>query len=221
MAILKEFEELLKVALTDGIITPAERQVLLKKAQSLGMDIDEADLYISAEIQKLEMQLEATKKQELGRVCPSCGTSIPQLASKCPACGEPVTAEASKELKAVLNNLENALVLLKSGKDVEKSRAEVERYIREAKLYHENNPKINMLVDEVKKEMLMAEERAKKDALMKYTLKNFWFWMACLLILSVFMFVFGSYNTQGLALIILGLTVITSAIKGIVLLTKR
>lgn len=162
MAMNKEFIELLKVALTDGVITPAERKVLLRKAQSLGVDIDEADMYISAEIQKIEMQLEANKKKELGRACPNCGTYIPQLASKCPACGEPVTAEASKELKAVLNNLENALVLLKSGKDVDKSRAEVERYIREAKLYHENNAKINMLIEDVKQEILMAAERAKK-----------------------------------------------------------
>lgn len=176
MAILKEFEELLKVALTDGIITPAERQVLLKKAVSLGMDIDEADMYISAEIQKLEMQLEATKKQELGRVCPSCGTSIPQLASKCPACGEPVTAEASKELKSVLNNLESALVLLKSGKDVDKSRAEVERYIREAKLYHDNNAKINMLVDEVKQEMLKADKQQQKRNIINF-FKRSWKWI--------------------------------------------
>lgn len=176
MAINKEFEELLKVALTDGIVTPAERQVLLKKAQSLGVDIDEADMYISAEIQKLEMQLEETKKKELGRTCPNCGTSIPQLASKCPACGEPISAEATKELKAVLNNLESALVLLKSGKDVEKSRAEVERYIREAKLYHDNNAKINMLIDEVKKEILMAEERAKKEWWKKNVWTNSTFW---------------------------------------------
>lgn len=176
MAINKEFEELLKVALTDGIITPAERQVLLKKAQSLGVDIDEADMYISAEIQKLEMQLEETKKKELGRTCPNCGTSIPQLASKCPACGEPISAEATKELKAVLNNLESALVLLKSGKDVEKSRAEVERYIREAKLYHDNNAKINMLIDDVKKEILMAEERAKKEWWKENVWTNEKFW---------------------------------------------
>lgn len=162
MAMNKEFIELLKVALTDGVITPAERQVLLKKAQSLGVDIDEADMYISAEIQKLEMQLEATKKQEQGRLCPSCGTSIPQLASKCPACGEPVTAEASKELKAVLNHLESALVSLKSAKDfydVYSSKADVERYIREAKLYHDNNPKINMLIEDVKKEMRMSVKK--------------------------------------------------------------
>ena len=192
MAMNKEFIELLKVALTDGVITPAERQVLLKKAQSLGVDIDEADMYISAEIQKLEMQLEATKKKELGRACPNCGTSIPQLASKCPACGEPITAEASKELKVVLNNLESALVLLKSGKDVDKSRAEVERYIREAKLYHDNNAKINMLVDEVKKEMLIVAERAKKEKWFKYTIKNPWFWIGLGVIIGLILVAIGS-----------------------------
>ena len=172
MAILKEFEDLLKVALTDGVITLAERQVLLKKAVSLGMDPDEADMYIAAEVQKLEMQMEAAKKQEMGRVCPHCGTPIPQLADKCPACGEPITAEATEELKSVLNNLESALVLLKSGKDVYKSKAEVERYIREAKLYHENNPKINKLIEEVELEVAKAEKdavlRARKEAVVGF-----------------------------------------------------
>lgn len=185
MAMNKEFIELLKVALTDGVITPAERKVLLKKAQSLGVDIDEADMYISAEIQKIEMQLEANKKKELGRACPNCGTSIPQLASKCPACGEPITAEASKELKAVLNNLESALVLLKSGRDVDKSRAEVERYIREAKLYHDNNAKINMLIEEVKQEILMAEKRAKKEWWKENIWTNEKFWAAVIYVVMM------------------------------------
>jgi DNA repair exonuclease SbcCD ATPase subunit len=152
------------------------------------MDIDEADMYISAEIQKIEMQLEANKKKELGRACPNCGTSIPQLASKCPACGEPITAEATKELKAVLNHLENALVLLKSGENVEESKAKVERYLREAKLYHDNNAKINMLVDEVKQEMLIAEKRAKKEWWKKNIWTNPTFWMGLYL---VAFFVFG------------------------------
>jgi uncharacterized paraquat-inducible protein A len=198
MAMNKEFEELLKVALTDGVITPAERQVLLKKAQALGMDIDEADMYISAEIQKFEMHLEATKKMELGRVCPSCGTSIPQLASKCPACGEPVTAEASKELKAVLNNLENALVLLKSGENVEESKAKVERYLREARLYHDNNAKINMLVEEVKKEMVIAEQSAKKQKLSKKTIKNPWFWIVTIFIIGMLLSFIGVEYHWGL-----------------------
>ena len=213
MALNKEFEELLKVALTDGVITPAERQVLLKKAQSLGVDIDEADMYISAEIQKLEMQLEATKKKELGRAWPNCGTSIPQLASKCPAWGEPITAEASKELKAVLNNLESALVLLKSGKDVEKSRAEVERYIREAKLYHDNNAKINMLVDEVKQEMLMAAERAKKEKLFKYTIKNPWFWIGLVVLIGLIIAAIG-YIIREQGVIITGFVIAVFTVMG-------
>jgi uncharacterized paraquat-inducible protein A len=198
MALNKEFEELLKVALTDGVITPAERQVLLKKAQSLGMDIDEADMYISAEIQKIEMQLEANKKKELGRACQNCGTSIPQLASKCPACGEPITAEATKELKAVLNNLENALVLLKSGENVEESKAKVERYLREARLYHDNNAKINMLVEEVKKEMVIAEQSAKKQKLSKKTIKNPWFWIVTIFIIGMLLSFIGVEYHWGL-----------------------
>lgn len=48
----KEFEDLLKEYLTDGVISTQERQVLLKKAQKLGYDVDEVDLYIDAQLQK-------------------------------------------------------------------------------------------------------------------------------------------------------------------------
>ena len=221
MAINKEFEELLKVALTDGIITPAERQVLLKKAVNLGMDADEADMYISAEIQKLEMQSESIKKQEMGRVCPSCGTPIQQLASKCSACGEPVTAEASKELTEVLDELEDALVMLKSGVEVKTAKAEVERFIRKAKLYHENNPKINMLIDEVKQEMVRFEEKAKKEALIKYTLKNVWFWVAAIGLVGILLMIICGPTADGeVGLLMVIVAAIVAMIKGGIQLSK-
>lgn len=49
----KEFEDLLEEYLTDGVISTKERQVLLKKAEKLGYDVDEVDLYIDAQLQKL------------------------------------------------------------------------------------------------------------------------------------------------------------------------
>ena len=46
----QEFERLLKIALKDGIITDKEREILLRKAESLEMDMDEAELIIEAAI---------------------------------------------------------------------------------------------------------------------------------------------------------------------------
>ena len=52
----KELLDLLEICLTDGIITEKERKVLIKKATALGVDPDEFDLYIDAQVQKLQKE---------------------------------------------------------------------------------------------------------------------------------------------------------------------
>lgn len=83
----KEFEDLLKEYLTDGIITSKERQVLLKKAQELGYNVDEVDLYIDAQQQKSDQAVEAAAVKKRGKVCPRCGASIQSMQLTCPECG--------------------------------------------------------------------------------------------------------------------------------------
>ena len=51
-AIPQELDDLIKEYLTDGIISAKERLVLLNKAQALGLNVDEVDLYIDAQQQK-------------------------------------------------------------------------------------------------------------------------------------------------------------------------
>ena len=157
----KEFDNLLQEYLTDGIITEQERKVLLRKAEKLGLDVDEIDLYITAQEQKVEQAADAVVRKKKGQACPFCGGSVPQLTDKCPHCGEHITVEASEELKEIIENLEEALVDLKSGKDFEKSKAMTERYVRKAKLYYSNNPKIKPLLEEVNTEMAIAEKNYK------------------------------------------------------------
>ena len=50
----KELLDLLQEYLTDGYIDNDERQVLLNKAQSLGVDPMEFNLYIKSQEQKIE-----------------------------------------------------------------------------------------------------------------------------------------------------------------------
>ena len=78
-----EFENLLKEYLTDGIITSKEREVLLKKAQEYGYDVDEVDLYIDAQQQKCEQAAEVAKAKKLGKVCPRCGKQFSELTIVC------------------------------------------------------------------------------------------------------------------------------------------
>lgn len=158
----KELDDLIQEYLTDGIISAKERQVLLNKAQALGLNLDEVDLYIDAQQQKADQAVAAAMNKRRGKTCPYCGSSIPELTDKCPNCGSNITPEASEELAEIIEHLESALVDFKSGEDIDKSKAEVERYARQAKMYYGNNPKIQRLLDEIETESEAAEKDAKK-----------------------------------------------------------
>lgn len=160
----KEFEDLLQEYLTDGIITEQERKVLLRKAEKLGLDVEEIDLYITAQEQKVEQATDAAVRKKKGQTCPYCGGSVPQLTDKCPHCGQHITVEASDELKEIIENLEEALVDFKSGKDFARSKANVEKYMRKAQLYFSSNPKVKTLIEQVKQESEIAEKKAKSEA---------------------------------------------------------
>ncbi len=159
----KELTDLVEEYLTDGIISRKRRQVLLKKTEKHGVDADEFDLYIDAQQQKADQQVDAASRKQRGKTCPFCGGVVPQLTDKCPHCGETITAEASTELQEIFDHLEDALVALKSQKDTAKSKAEVERYSRKAKMYYENNPKVQKLLKEIESEVQLAEERNKAE----------------------------------------------------------
>ncbi len=160
----QELNELIQQYLTDGVLTDKERQVILKKAEGMGLDRDEIDLYLDAEVQKIDQQTDAAVRKQKGKTCPYCGGSVPQLTEKCPHCGENVTAQASEELQEIFDNLEEALVDFKSGKDIAKSKATVERFMRKAKMYYGNNPKIQKLLEDVEMESAKAEKVAKANA---------------------------------------------------------
>lgn len=162
-----EIKKLIEAALTDGVLTAKEREVILKKAVALGEDPDEIDIYLDAEVQKVEQKSDAAIRQAKGKACPYCGGPIPLLTDKCPHCGQFITAQASEELQEILEGLEDALVDLKSGKNVERSKALVEKHSRKANLYYHNNPKIQLLLREIGEEKAKAVNEAKKDAVKK------------------------------------------------------
>lgn len=156
----EELNALIQQYLTDGVLTDKERQVILNKAEKMGLDRDEIDLYLDAEVQKIDQQTDAAARKQKGKTCPYCGGSIPLLTDKCPLCGGNITAEASKELQEIFDNLEEALVNLKSGMDIHASKATVERFARKAKMYFGSNPKVQKLLEEVESETITAEKKA-------------------------------------------------------------
>lgn len=190
----QELEVLIQEYLTDGVLTDKERQVILKKAEGMGLDRDEIDLYLDAQVQKIDIAADAATRRQKGKTCPYCGGSVPQLTDKCPHCGETISAQASEELQEIFDNLEEALVDMKSGRDISRSKATVERYARKARMYYGSNPKIQKLLVEVENEMGLAEVRLSKQAKKesyKSLIANKWTWVLIeVVVVAILFFIF-------------------------------
>ena len=91
----EQLESLIDVALADGVLTEKEKQVLFKKAQTFGIDLDEFEMVLDAKLVKLQKEekakaaASAPKSNKLGdvRKCPQCGAVIGTFQMICPECG--------------------------------------------------------------------------------------------------------------------------------------
>ncbi len=91
----EKIEALISAALADGVLTEKEKQILFKKAQDQGIDLDEFEMVLDArlvELEKAEKEkaaASAPKSTKFGdvRKCPVCGALVPALAVSCPECG--------------------------------------------------------------------------------------------------------------------------------------
>ena len=86
----EELEALISAALADGAITDKERNVLIKRAVSEGVDPDEFELILDSRIILATNKNTSSprKSEKLGEVrkCPSCGSPMGTFQMKCPYC---------------------------------------------------------------------------------------------------------------------------------------
>lgn len=115
-----QMEQLINMALADGKLTEKEKQVLFKRAQSMGIDLDEFEMVLDARLYKMSQQqttqqsmTSAPKSDKYGDVkkCPACGSMIESFTSSCPECGHVfsnITANSSiQKLFEMLNKVES------------------------------------------------------------------------------------------------------------------
>lgn len=166
-----ELEALIQITTADGVLSELEKSVLIKKATDEGVDLNELDVYVQYilsqkqnEVNQARLEKAQASKVGAAKKCPNCGGVVPELVDVCPHCNELIKAEADKELVEIIDNLEDALVELKSGEDLARSKAKVERYSRKAKLYYENNAKVKILLAEIETETAKAEKKGKAAA---------------------------------------------------------
>lgn len=91
----EQIEKLIELALADGELTEKEKQVLFKKAEAAGIDLDEFEMVLDAKLfEKTQAKTEtppvsAPKSDKFGDVkkCPACGGIVQSFSTKCSDCG--------------------------------------------------------------------------------------------------------------------------------------
>jgi primase-polymerase (primpol)-like protein len=111
----EQLEKLIEMALMDGELTEKEKQILFKKAEAFGVDLDEFEMVLEA---KLFEKQQATKKAETPvaaapksdkygdvRKCPACGAMVQTFQTKCPDCGHDYrNVQASASIQKFFND---------------------------------------------------------------------------------------------------------------------
>jgi hypothetical protein len=90
-----QLEKLIDLALVDGQLTDKERQVLCRKAQSMGIDLDEFEMVLDARVYHRSQQAPAQpaqapvqpRKVKEVRKCPACGAIVESFTTRCAECG--------------------------------------------------------------------------------------------------------------------------------------
>ncbi|MDB0062686.1 hypothetical protein N9F27_01165 [Crocinitomicaceae bacterium] len=116
----EQIENLINLALADGELTEKEKQILFKKAEVAGIDLDEFEMVLDAKLFQKQQTVKAAapsvaapKSDKFGDVkkCPACGALSQSFQTKCSDCGHEfsnVDANISiQKLFTMLNACEN------------------------------------------------------------------------------------------------------------------
>lgn len=114
-----ELEQLISIALADGVISDRNRNVLHKKAIELNVDPDVLDMVLDSRVKASQLKDTSTAPQSQAHIfkksglkkCPACGAIIMNKNSAyCPDCGykvRNVVAELMEELSSIKPEKEN------------------------------------------------------------------------------------------------------------------
>ena len=93
----EQLEKLIEMALIDGDLTEKEKQILFKKAEALGVDLDEFEMVLEAKLYEKQHNNKnaetpvtaAPKSDKFGdfKKCPVCGAIVGAMQGICSDCG--------------------------------------------------------------------------------------------------------------------------------------
>lgn len=178
----EQLEKLIDYALADGELTEKEKQVLFKKAEAMGVDLDEFEMVLDARLveqkkkeaelshsQELELakakaaaqaQAAAPKSEKFGdvRKCPSCGAILQSFQTKCDECGYEFRNVGVVNSSQRLFDLLQAAELRKS-EQIAAHQQEKNRRLEELSRKHNNESSIVKILSGSKHHAKQDEER--------------------------------------------------------------
>ena len=58
-----EIEKLIEMALSDGQLTDKEREIILRKAEKLGLDVDEVEMYLEGKLSSFSIDFQSNNEK--------------------------------------------------------------------------------------------------------------------------------------------------------------
>ena len=82
----EKLEALISAALADGVLTEKEKQVLFKRAEAEGVDLDEFEIILNERLLAAKQKPKSDKVGDLKK-CPACGAIVISGRASCQECG--------------------------------------------------------------------------------------------------------------------------------------
>ncbi len=180
----EQLEKLIDLALADGVLTEKEKQILFKKAENLGVDLDEFEMVLYAKLHEKQKLSDKTvskpKTNKLGDIkkCPACGAIAETFATKCADCGvEFRNLEASKNVVNFFEKLDTIELTRKddvSNVELEKNNISFGRVLLWLFFWYIILPYkiINYFISRTKPVKWLAIDNRKEELVLNYPIPN-------------------------------------------------
>lgn len=164
----EKIENLISAALADGELTEKEKQILFKRAEEQGVDLDEFEMVLNARLFEKQKELKSSKPNASPapqsnrhgdiRKCPSCGAMIESFQTKCSECGYEFrnvgTVTSAQKLFDLLQEAEMRKTDRISAYNIEK-----ERRLQELSVRHNSDGSLVKILGGKSRKEIQDEER--------------------------------------------------------------
>lgn len=101
-----ELEKIVDSVTANGELTDRSRELLMKKAEQLGVDLIDFELELENKIAQKKSATPKSNKEGSLKKCPSCGASTKSFQNKCEECGHEFrNVETNRSMNELLNKL--------------------------------------------------------------------------------------------------------------------